>query len=318
MFIGITRFTGIISHAGVLVTAIVLLSGAAVLRGGAASADSNEDDHFLALLDQEGIPALEGVPSLVDTAHKVCRALNAGIPADRVVKAMVDYAETNDPPERLFAPGRLARTEGRFITAAVGAYCPYDRSKIALIVTDPASRWTDPAHRSADDLRSAVNSRDELREPHFWPADALAVGHSGGYRPVHGAALTSQIGPLPAGEVTQPDPPQVPAPPPPVAHLQTPPRPIAAPPRPQLVLPRPQQPPPPPAVAPQPGAAPGNGDGGVGGGLPAEPAPAPPEAPPPAPPAPPEASPPAPPAPPVPPPASPAPPMAPGFVRLAP
>lgn len=313
MFIGTTRLTGTISHAGVLATAIVLLSGAAVLRGGAASADSNEDDHFLALLDQEGIPALEGVPSLVDTAHKVCRALNAGIPADRVVEAMVDYAETNDPPERLFAPGRLARTEGRFITAAVGAYCPYDRSKIALIVTDPASRWTDPPHRIADDIRNAVNSRDDLPEPHFPHGGAPAVGHSGGYRSdvdVHGAALTAQIGPHPGGEITQPNPPQVPAPPPPVAHLQTPPQPIAAPPRPQLAPPRPQQPPPPPAVAPRPGAAPGNGDSGdgVGGGLPAEPAPAPPEAP---------APPPAPPAPPVPPPAPP-PPMAPGFVRLAP
>ena len=65
MFTGITKCTGgITSHAGTLVSAILVLTGAAILRGGAAAADSNQDDQFLALLDQQGIPALEGVPSL--------------------------------------------------------------------------------------------------------------------------------------------------------------------------------------------------------------------------------------------------------------
>ena len=75
-------FTGITSHSGALVTAIVVLTGTAILHGGTAAADSNQDDQFLALLDEEGIPALDGVPSLIDTAHKVCRTLNAGMPAD--------------------------------------------------------------------------------------------------------------------------------------------------------------------------------------------------------------------------------------------
>ncbi|WP_459974735.1 DUF732 domain-containing protein, partial [Mycobacterium sp. MUNTM1] len=254
MFTATTRCTGVTSRAGVLVTTLVLLSGAAILRGGAAAADSNEDDQFLALLAQEGIPALEGVPSLVDTAHKVCRALNAGIPADRVLDAMVEYAGSNDPPERLYAPGRLARTEARFITASVGAYCPYDRSKITFLVTDPASRWDDPAGRMADDIRNAVNSRDDLRKM-----------RGGLDFAVHGAALASSNRALPAGEVTQPNPPQLPAPPPPLAH-QAPPQPIAAPPRPQRVPPPPRQQPPLPRVAPQPGAAPGNGGGGSTGG----------------------------------------------------
>lgn len=291
MFTATTRCTGVISHAGVLVATLVLLSGAAILRGGAAAADSNEDDQFLALLAQEGIPALEGVPSLVDVAHKVCRALDAGIPADRVLDAMVEYAGSNDPPERFYAPGRLARTEARFITASVGAYCPYDRSKITFLVTAAASRQNDPAHPMADNIRNAVKSRPAGERLNF---DA------------HGAVLASSTGAVPAGEVTQPDPPQLPAPPPPLAH-QAPPQPIAVPPRPQRVPPPPQSPPPP-RVAPQPGAAPGNdGGGGTGGDLPAAPPPAPPVAPPP--PAPPEAP---------PPPAPPAPPMAPGFVRLAP
>ncbi|WP_155766115.1 DUF732 domain-containing protein, partial [Mycobacterium colombiense] len=191
MFTPTTRCTGVTSHAGVLVTTLVLLSGAAILRGGAATADLNEDDHFLTLLAQEGIPALEGVPSLVDVAHKVCRALDAGIPADRVLNAMVEYAEGNDPPERLYAPGRLARTEARFITASVGAYCPYDRSKITFLVTDPTSRWNDPEHRMSDNIRNAVDSRNRLREPHVSHGGAFATGRSAGARldfEVHAAA----------------------------------------------------------------------------------------------------------------------------------
>ena len=63
-------FTEIITHAGSLVTAIVVLTGGAILRGGAAAADPNQDDQFLALLSQEGIPAVSGVPALVKTGHE--------------------------------------------------------------------------------------------------------------------------------------------------------------------------------------------------------------------------------------------------------
>ena len=80
MFTATTRCTGVTSHAGVLVATLVLLSGAAILRGGAATADSNEDDQFLALLAQEGIPALEGVPSLVDRSGS-CRRGHPAEPA---------------------------------------------------------------------------------------------------------------------------------------------------------------------------------------------------------------------------------------------
>ncbi|WP_293345750.1 DUF732 domain-containing protein [Mycobacterium sp.] len=265
------------------------MSGVAVLRGGAATADASQDDQFLALLDQEGIPALNNVSSLVDTAHKVCRALNAGIPADRVVDAMVDYAYSVDPAERGYAPGRLARTEARFIIASVGAFCPNDQSKVSRLVTDPASRWTDSTHRVTGDIRNAVNSRSDrsgIDEQHV--------------------VLTSLIGVVPDGQVAQPDPPQIPPPPPQSAHLQAPPPlPVVAPPRPQRVPPPPQQPPPPPVVAPEPGPAAGSGGSGIngggdgsgsaGGGLPAPP-----------------------PAPPPPPPAAPAPHSSPGFVRLGP
>lgn len=334
MFTGITRSTGITrhSHVGTLVTAILVLSGAAILRGGAAAADSNQDDQFLALLDQEGIPALEGVPYLIDTAHKVCRAVDAGFSANAVVDAMVQFAYSQDPAERNYDPGRLARTEARFVTASVGAYCPYDRGKVANLVANPAAEWNVPMPPGAAHAHNAVNSggvelesptassafttgaqwqestgTGAVRLPYLMDRDVLMAARSFGDRPdfrAPGTALGSRIGAVPAGEVTQPNPPQLPAPPPPLLH-QTPPQPVAAPPRPQRVPPPPQSPPSP-RVAPQPGAAPGNGGGAsTGGDLPAAPPPAPPEAPPP-------------PAPPVAPPPPPPPPMAPGFVRLAP
>jgi Protein of unknown function (DUF732) len=278
-------FTGAIGHSSALVTTIVVLTGAAILRGAAAAADSNQDDQFLALLDQEGIPALGGVPSLIDTAHKVCRTLDAGMSADGLVDAMVNDAYRIDPSERQYAPGRLARTEARFITAAVGAYCPYDQGKIASIRANPTG-WNRSTHRVAADVRNAVNARSDLREPPL---------------------LASLIGAVPSGEITDPDPPQIAAPPPPAAQIQTPRRPMAPPPPPKRPPPPPQQPPPPPqqpppppqlvepppqqveppAVGPQPGGAPGsdgggstggnggggNRGGGNGGGGPADPSP---------------------------------------------
>jgi outer membrane biosynthesis protein TonB len=280
MSTGIARFTGITIHAGALVTAIAVLTGAAILRGGAAVADSNQDEQFLALLEKEGIPAVTGVPSLIYTAHKVCRKLDAGMPADDLVDAMVNDAYGIDPSERLYASGRLARTEARFITAAVDAYCPYDQNKLASIVVNPAAGWNEPTQRVAPSTHSAVNSGGDLREPppaldminmpaprqeptgtgavwmpHLMDGGVFVAGRSGGDRSdfdAHATVLVSLIGAVPSGEITDPSPPQPPAPPPPAAQIQTAPRPIAAPPRPNQSPPPPQQSPPPPQQSPPP------------------------------------------------------------------
>jgi Protein of unknown function (DUF732) len=114
-------FTGITTRAGPLVTAIVVLTGAAILRGGAAAADSNQDSQFLALLSQEGIPPVSGVPALIDTAHQICGALAGGMSPGALVQALVDNANAVTPGAD---PGRLARSETLFLKAAVGAYCP--------------------------------------------------------------------------------------------------------------------------------------------------------------------------------------------------
>jgi len=319
-----TRITGLTSA---LVTAIVVLIGGAILRGGAASADPDQDEQFLALLDEEGIPALDGVPSLIVTAHHVCHILDAGMPVDDLVDAMVNHAYGIDPRERLYPPGRLARTEARFITAAVETYCPYDQSKIASIMANPAPGSNEPTHRVAAYTHNAVDSEGHRREPppaldminmpaawrqptgigaarlpHLMDGGVLGLGRYGDDRSdcdAHGLVLASLIGAVPSGEVTEPSPPQIPAPPPPAAQIRIPHQPMATPPPPKQPPPPPQQVEPP-AVGPQPGGAAGSGgDGSTGGGGngsgstggngrggPAEP--------------------------------SPAPPMPPGFVRLAP
>ena len=322
-------FTGTTSHSGALITATVVLTGAAILRGGAATADPNQDDKFLALLEQQDIPALQGVANLIYTAHRVCLKLDAGMPVDALVDTMVNNAYRFNPTYRLYDPGRVARTEVRFITAAVEAYCPYDQGKIASVMANPAG-WNEPTHRVAAYMQNAVNSANDLREPpsaldmikvpsprqestgtdvsrlsHLTDGGVVVAGRSGDHGSVcdaHGTVLAWLIEAIPSGDITQPNPPEIP-PPPPTAQIQTPPRPIAAPPRPkqppppaQKPPPPPQQPPPPPqqpppAVGSQPGGAAGSGGGhstggngggngsgstgGNGGGGPAEPSPAP-------------------------------------------
>jgi uncharacterized membrane protein YgcG len=291
-------FTGITGQSGALVTTVVALTGAAILHGGAAAADPNQDDQFLALLEQEEIPALSNVPSLIVKAHQDCRQLDRGMTVDALVEEMTNDAYGVDPSERQYPPDRLTRTMARFITAAVEAYCPYDKGKIASIVANPAmgsklslDRINGPAARQEPMGTGPVGL------PHLLDGGVFVAGRYG-----PGPVLASLIGAVPAG-VTPSDPPQIPAPPPPTAQPLAPPRPIAPPP-PKKPPPPPQQLPPPPqqveppAIGPQPGGGDGgdNGGGGTGGGGgngggstgggPAE--------------------------------QSPAPPMPPGFVRLAP
>lgn len=109
------------THAGYPVTAFVVLAGAAILTGGAASADPSQDDTFLALLNQQGIPALSGIPDLIKTAHDVCGELNSGVPTDTVVAEFEDFANSDTPGRD---PGRVHRSAIRFVSASAGAYCP--------------------------------------------------------------------------------------------------------------------------------------------------------------------------------------------------
>jgi uncharacterized membrane protein YgcG len=267
-------FTGITSHPGVLVATLVALTGAAALGGGTAAADPRQDNQFLALLNAEHIPALKNVPSLIATAHRDCRKLDSGTSASALVREKLNNAYNVDPVERGYPVDRLTRTMTLFIAAAVRAYCPYDQGKIAAIMPRQAK---DPTHRVAAYGHEAVNAGSELGEP----AAALATIEIPADYDARGPVLAAPRAAVPSGDLTPPNPPQIPPPSPPAARIQPPHRVIAAQPRPT------QQPPRAPAVAPQPGGAAGsgggnsggvgNGSGGgsTGGGAPAAPAPAP-------------------------------------------
>jgi hypothetical protein len=264
-------FTGITSRAGALVTAILVLTGAAILSGGAAVADPNQDDQFLALLDQEEIPAVKNVSSVIAAGHRVCRRLDAGTPVDDLVEAMRNDSYNVDPIVRRY-PARVTSTVTRFIAAAVEVYCAYDQGKIASGMANPAPGSNEPTHRVAAYPHNAFGAGSDLWEqppalntsnmPAAWqePTDtgALWLPHlvdggvfgAGRYRDnrsdcdVHGTALATLIEAAPSGEINPPNPPEIPAPPPPTAQIRTPPRASAAPP-PQQLPPAPEQPPPP-------------------------------------------------------------------------
>ncbi|WP_090349918.1 DUF732 domain-containing protein [Mycobacterium bohemicum] len=253
-------FTGMINHSGALIGTILVLTGAATVYGGAATADTNQDDQFLALLDAENIPALENVPSLIASAHRDCRRLDSGVPVAEVVREKVNDAYNVDPGERGYPIDRLARTMTLFVTAAVDAYCPNNRGKIASIAANPALGSSGPAAYT----RTAVDWGTGLGEPTSFAA-------------ARGWVLAASIGTVPSGDLTMPDPP-TPLPSPPADQIRTPHRAIAAQPRPQQPPPPPKQPPPPPkqpppapqepqppAAGPQPGNAVGGGGGNAGG-----------------------------------------------------
>ncbi|KAA1246591.1 DUF732 domain-containing protein, partial [Mycobacterium simiae] len=272
-------FAGITSHAGALVTAIAVLAGTAILRDGAAAADPNQDDQFLALLDKNEISAVQNVPSVIAAAHKVCRKLDGGMPVDALVDALRNDAYNIDPAMRLY-PARLTTTMTRFVTAAVQIYCPYDQSKIASIMADSAPRSEEPLGAEAAPRHSAVNSGSDRRKappaldmismPAAWqeptPTPALRLSPvmdrgvfvAGRYRDewsdraAPGAVLVSLIRTVPQGDPRLPNPPEIPAPPPPPAQVLIPPRLIAPAPPPQQPPPPPQQPPSPPHEPPPP------------------------------------------------------------------
>lgn len=224
-------FTGITSYTGALVTAVGVLTGAATMGGGAVAADPSQDDQFLALLDKEEIPAVENVPSVIAAGHTVCRRLDGGMPVDDMLDAMRNDVYAINPRMRLHR-ARVTTTVTRFITAAVETYCPYDQGKIASIAANPAPAPGEPMHPVA--VYTAGRYRDD--RSHY---DA------------RGTVLASSIEAAPAGEITPSNPPQIPVPPPPTAHIRTPPRVNAAPPpRQQPPSPPEEKPPPPPEQPP--------------------------------------------------------------------
>ncbi len=114
--------TGITSLADALVGVSVVLS-AAILCAGAAGADPSQQDQFLALLQQEQIPAIDNVPGLIYRAHEICGQLDGGASVETVVTDLMNRAYADNPALRSL-PARARRTAVRFVIASVDVYCP--------------------------------------------------------------------------------------------------------------------------------------------------------------------------------------------------
>ncbi|KAA8964967.1 DUF732 domain-containing protein [Mycobacterium sp.] len=114
--------TGIGRLAGVLVSAPLLLTAATVC-GGAARADPDQDERFLALLDEEQIPAADNVPGLIARAHEICRELDDGTSFYTIAREEMNTMYGDNPSLRL-VPARVTKTVVRFVAASVDVYCP--------------------------------------------------------------------------------------------------------------------------------------------------------------------------------------------------
>jgi hypothetical protein len=123
--------TGITRLAGALVGASVALAGAIVLASAAGADPSQQQDQFLALLEQEQIPptGVGEVPGVVLRAHHVCAELNSGTPVDALVDEEMDRGYAENPRLHLMAD-RVRRTVIRFITASVTVYCPRHQGEL--------------------------------------------------------------------------------------------------------------------------------------------------------------------------------------------
>jgi hypothetical protein len=103
--------------------------GAAIALAPQASADG-QDDNFLALLAQAGVPAHDNIPSVIDYGHQVCQALDGGESASAVVDTMANHGYGEDPSHDL---GQYHRTMVRFVRVSVTAFCPGNQGKLASV-----------------------------------------------------------------------------------------------------------------------------------------------------------------------------------------
>jgi Protein of unknown function (DUF732) len=117
--------TGITRLADAVVSASVVLT-AAIFGAGAASADpsqQDQQDQFVALLEQDQIPLIDNLPALVARAHQICRELNGGASIASVVTEEMNGMFDENPAYRQQS-ARVKRTAVRFIAVSAQVYCP--------------------------------------------------------------------------------------------------------------------------------------------------------------------------------------------------
>ena len=117
--------TGITNLADALVSASVLLT-AAIICAGAASADpsqQDQQDQFVALLEQDQVPVMDNLPALVARAHQICGELDGGASVYAVVDEEMNGIFEENPAYRQES-ARVHRTAIRFIAVSAEVYCP--------------------------------------------------------------------------------------------------------------------------------------------------------------------------------------------------
>jgi hypothetical protein len=119
---------------------VVACFGAATGPDGFAAADPSQDQKFFDLLNQQDIPPVDNDNSLIGVAKKTCSRLDEGMSVGDLVELIRNNGFNENPLTRLQNQGRITRTIDRFINAAVQAYCPNNRGKIASISAYRGSR----------------------------------------------------------------------------------------------------------------------------------------------------------------------------------
>jgi hypothetical protein len=137
---GITRLAGALASASVVLTA-------AVICAGAASADpspQDQQDQFVALLEQDQVPVMDNLPALVARAHQICKELNGGTSVYTVVDEEMNGIFEDNPALRQES-ARVHRTAIRFIAVSAQVYCPshltdpYVSDDVGFSILDPVS-----------------------------------------------------------------------------------------------------------------------------------------------------------------------------------
>jgi hypothetical protein len=132
--------SGIVRHLPGAMSAVGVVAAVALAPCHLAFADPGQDQKFFDLLGQKDIPPIDNDNSLVTSAKHACEKLDAGMPVGDLVELVRNNGFNENPLTRLQPQDRITRTIDQFINAAVEAYCPYDKGKIASIAADRSAQ----------------------------------------------------------------------------------------------------------------------------------------------------------------------------------
>lgn len=80
-----------------------------------------QDDNFLAMLDSAGIPAYDGIPSVIAAGHQVCADLGSGQSPAEIADNLADAAYADAPVNPL---DQYQRSMVLFVQVSTRAFCP--------------------------------------------------------------------------------------------------------------------------------------------------------------------------------------------------